>query len=89
MNEEGVVPTDKEGSKKACAVFDKLSRQPGYNVVLISSRTKKEIEQTYGDKAPNLCLAAESGFFYRLNVSSVEEDVEWRTHKTKPVCPIQ
>ena len=43
VNEEGVVPIDKEGSKKACAVFDKLSSQSGYNVVLISSRTKNEI----------------------------------------------
>ena len=44
VNEEGVVPMDKEGIKKASAVFDKLSSQKGYNLVLISSRTKREIE---------------------------------------------
>lgn len=77
VNEEGVVPLDKEGNRKACAVFDKLSKQEGYNVVLISSRTKREIEQSYGEKAPNLCLAAESGFYYKLNTQVIEEQVEW------------
>ena len=67
VNEEGVVPLDREGIRRACTVFDKLSSQPGFNVVLISSRTKKEIEQSYGEKAANLCLAAESGFYYKLN----------------------
>ena len=73
VNEEGVVPMDKEGNRKACAVFDKLSSQKGCNLVLISSRTKREIEQTYGEKAQKLCLAAESGFYYRLNSFVVED----------------
>ena len=77
LNQEGVLPSDKESMRRVCAALDKLSSQEDYHVVLISSHTRGAIEEAFGSKAPNLCLAAESGFYYKLKPQNHEEQAQW------------
>ena len=77
INETGVLTHNKKDNAYICTILNELASIEGIILILVSPKSKKELDEQYGKNAPNLCLAAEYGIFLKSKPRRNGEIVQW------------
>lgn len=82
INHVGVLSTSPKDLPSVVRLLNSLSEQVDFHVVLISPRSRQELDESIGPECPKLILVAENGFFFKLPGFEWEDlitsvDISW------------
>ena len=66
INHVGVLSTNRKDLASVSRLLSSLSNQEGFNVVLISPCSRRELDESFARACPKLILVAENGVFYKV-----------------------
>ncbi len=62
-----------EPDPKVLHLLNDISKDPNNIILIISNNTKTQMHNWYAEKCPNIGLAAENGFFWRIDSKDKNE----------------